>query len=119
MRSRALTARPVALHSVVRMSRSLGIVPGNGELATLIRDKDWSHTPLGPSEHWPSSLRTVLRLMLSSRYSMWLDWGPELTYFYNDAYARQTLGAKHPGALGQPVSEVWAEIWDTLKPRIQ
>ena len=101
------------------MSTSAGIVPGNGQLATLIREKDWSKTPLGSAEHWPSSLHTVLRLMLSSRYSMWLGWGPELTFFYNDAYGQQTLAGKHPWALGQPASAVWAEIWDTLNVRIQ
>ena len=28
------------------------------------------------------------------------------------------LGAKHPWALGKPVSECWSEIWDILKPLI-
>ena len=46
-----------------------------------------------------------------SRYAMWLGWGPELTFFYNDAYARMTLGPKHPMAPGRPASEVWSEIW--------
>ena len=91
---------------------------GHGQLATLIRDKDWAGTALGPIDAWPASLRTVLRLMLSSRYAMWMGWGAELTFFYNDAYAAQTLGAKHPWALGQPASSVWAEIWDLLDPRI-
>ncbi len=100
------------------MASSGGIVPNSGELAALIRDKDWSKSALGNAEAWPLSLNTVLRLMLSSRYAMWLGWGPELTFFYNDAYGQQTLGAKHPWALGQPASAVWAEIWDTLKVRI-
>ncbi len=92
--------------------------PGHGELAALIRAKDWAGSCLGPMATWSPSLRTVLRLMLSSRYAMWMGWGPELTFFYNDAYAAQTLGAKHPWALGQPASAVWAEIWDTIGPRI-
>ena len=83
-----------------------------------MQSTDWSKTPLGPPAMWPSSLRTVLRLMLTSRYAMWLGWGPDLLFFYNDAYREQTLGAKHPAALGAPVSEVWAEIWDDLAPRI-
>ena len=33
---------------------------------------------------------------------MWMAWGPELTILYNDAYARTTLGKKHPWALGTP-----------------
>jgi signal transduction histidine kinase/CheY-like chemotaxis protein len=56
--------------------------------------------------------------MLSSRYAMWMGWGPELSFFYNAAYAEQTLGAKHPWALGRPACEVWAEIWPTLEVRI-
>jgi signal transduction histidine kinase len=90
---------------------------GTGELATLMRAKDWSTTPLGPPASWDRSLRTVVRIMLTSRYAMWMGWGPELTFFYNDAY-RPTLGAKHPWALGQPAHQVWAEIWPAIGPRI-
>src|SRR5581483_320337 len=36
-----------------------------------------------------------------------------------DAYARMTLGKKHPWALGKPSREVWAEIWDDIGPRIE
>ena len=57
--------------------------------------------------------------MLTSRYAMWMGWGPDLTFFYNDAYARMTLGAKHPWALGRPASQVWAEIWPDIGPRIE
>ena len=90
-----------------------------GEMAALIATKDWAATPLGPQQTWPQSLQTVLRILVTSRYAMWLGWGPELTFFYNDAYAAMTLGAKHPWALGQPASEVWAEIWPELSPRAE
>ena len=89
-----------------------------GEVAGLIQRKDWAATPLGPVEGWPQSLRSAVRIMLTSRYSMWMGWGEELTFLYNDAYAKATLGAKHPWALGRPFREVWAEIWDQLAPRI-
>ena len=36
----------------------------------------------------------MVRILLTSRYAMWMGWGPDLTFFYNDAYARMTLGAK-------------------------
>ncbi len=90
-----------------------------GELGELVRQFDWSKTPLGKIEDWPQSLQTVVRVLLTSRFAMWMGWGPELTFFYNDAYARMTLGKKHPWALGRPSSEVWAEIWDDIGPRIQ
>jgi len=100
------------------MASGVDFFAGHDQLSTLIRTKDWSSSPLGPPEQWSTSLRTVLRLMLSSRYAMWMGWGPELTFFYNDAYAEQTLGPKHPWALGQPANVVWAEIWELIGPRI-
>jgi PAS domain S-box-containing protein len=90
-----------------------------GALGELVREFDWSKTPLGAIEGWPQSLQTVVRVMLTSRFAMWMGWGPELTFFYNDAYARMTLGKKHPWALGRRSSEVWAEIWDDIGPRIR
>jgi signal transduction histidine kinase/DNA-binding response OmpR family regulator len=90
---------------------------GAGEMAALMSARDWSTTPLGLPAGWDRSLRTVVRIMLTSRYAMWMGWGPDLTFFYNDAYA-PTLGAKHPWALGQPARQVWAEIWEAIGPRI-
>ncbi len=49
---------------------------------------------------------------------MWMGWGPDLTFFYNDAYGAMTLGKKHPWALGRPSHEVWSEIWLDVKPRV-
>jgi PAS domain S-box-containing protein len=91
----------------------------DGALSELVRDFDWSTTPLGDMNEWPQSLKTVVRVMLTSRFAMWMGWGPDHTFFYNDAYGRMTLGKKHPWALGRPSSEVWAEIWDDIGPRIR
>jgi hypothetical protein len=35
-----------------------------------------------------------VRILLTSRYQMWMGWGDALSFFYNDAY-RPTLGVKH------------------------
>jgi signal transduction histidine kinase/DNA-binding response OmpR family regulator len=94
------------------------LFPGPTELAALMRGKDWSTTSLGPPGSWPQSLKTIVRVLLTSRFAMWMGWGPDLTFFYNDAYAAMTLGAKHPWALGRPSREVWAEIWPEIGPRI-
>jgi len=80
---------------------------------------DWSATPLGDPGGWPQSLKTAVRILLSSKFSMWMAWGPELTFFCNDSYRRDTLGKKYPWALGRPASEVWSEIWDDIGPRIE
>ena len=95
------------------------VFPGDGEMATLMRKLDWAATPLGAVEQWPTALRTAVRIVLTSRFAMWMGWGDELTMFYNDAYRRDTLGVKHPWALGHPASAVWREIWSDVEPRIQ
>lgn len=81
---------------------------------------DWTATPLGgPPELWPQSLRTAVSILLASRFPMWMAWGgPDLTFFCNAAYRRDTLGSKYPWALGRPASEVWEEIWPDIGPRI-
>ncbi|ANY85014.1 hypothetical protein BB934_43135 (plasmid) [Microvirga ossetica] len=78
---------------------------------------DWSTSPLGPPAAWPRSLRTVVSLVLTSKFPMFMAWGPELAFLYNDAYS-SVLGAKHPHALGRPLREVWAEIWTDLEPLV-
>jgi signal transduction histidine kinase/DNA-binding response OmpR family regulator len=98
-------------------SASDPLFSGAGEMTALMRAKDWSETPLGRPATWDRSLRTVVRIMLTSRYAMWMGWGPDLSFFYNDAYG-PTLGKKHRWALGQAAQQVWAEIWPAIGPRI-
>ncbi|QDS90009.1 Sensor histidine kinase TmoS [Rosistilla ulvae] len=88
-------------------------------MARRTRDFDWSQTPVGPIERWPAALKTAVQIMLGSRYAMWLGWGPDFTFFYNDAYAQMTLGPKHPAAFGKPARDVWSEIWDDVGPRAE
>ena len=97
---------------------SAALVRGGGEMGERIRALDWSRTPLGAIERWQQSLRTVVNILLSSRYAMWMFWGEEFTMLYNDAY-RPTLGLKHPTALGARSDAVWSEIWPDIGPRIQ
>ncbi len=56
-------------------------------------------------------------IALSSRQPMFIAWGQDLTFLYNDAYAA-ILGDKHPAALGRPFHQVWWDIWDDIKPLI-
>ncbi|HTK67122.1 MAG TPA: SpoIIE family protein phosphatase [Pseudonocardia sp.] len=89
------------------------------DLRSCVEAFDWSRTPLGSRADWPQSLRSAVEICLSSRFSMWMAWGDELTVLYNDAYRRDTLRTKHPWALGRPAWEVWAEIWPDIGPRIR
>src|SRR5215470_16829817 len=93
--------------------------PGSSEMATLMRAFDWESVGLPPADRWPPSLKAVTRILLTSRYAMWMGWGPELRFLYNDAYGRMTLGKKHPWALGRRADEVWAEIWPAISGRVE
>ncbi|MFT8245957.1 PAS domain S-box protein [Roseomonas sp. BN140053] len=84
---------------------------GGGELARLIADFDWSTTPLGPIENWPSSLRTAVGLMLRSSVPIVTLWGEDGIMIYNDAYSG-FAGGRHPWLLGTKVREGWAEVAD-------
>jgi len=88
------------------------------EMLRLVEGFDWAMTPLGPTAAWPDSLKAVVRILLTSRFPMWMAWGPDLTVLYNDAYRLTTLGKKHPWALGKPAAQVWHEIWKDIGPRI-
>lgn len=93
------------------------IFVGDGEMARMMRAHDWGATALGPAEQWPNALKVAVRLLLTSRFEMWLGWGPDINFLYNDAY-RPTLGDKHPQSLGTPTKILWAEIWDDIKDRL-
>jgi PAS domain S-box-containing protein len=80
-----------------------------------MRSYDWAATPLGEPAGWPDALKTAVRIMLTSRQPIWIGWGGELTYLYNDPY-KSIIGGKHPWALGRPTSEVWREIWSDISP---
>jgi PAS domain S-box-containing protein len=99
-------------------SANLRFLDAPGELAARMRELDWSGSPLGPPDTWPQSLRSVVGLMLRSKFPMVVAWGPQLGFLYNDPYA-PILGSKHPFALGQPFEAVWAEIWDDIAPLIE
>jgi signal transduction histidine kinase/DNA-binding response OmpR family regulator len=90
---------------------------GGGELGALMRGYDWAATPLGPPQRWPQSLKTAVRIMLTSRQPIWIGWGAELIYLYNDAY-KSIIGGKHPWALGKPTKAVWSEIWAEIGPML-
>jgi PAS domain S-box-containing protein len=86
-------------------------------MAQRIQGRDWSTSSVGLQPTWPTSLRTAMDIVLSSRQPMFVAWGAELTFLYNDAYAT-ILGNKHPKALGEPFQQVWSDIWTDIKPLI-
>jgi PAS domain S-box-containing protein len=91
-------------------------VSGGGEMGRLISNFDWESTSLGELNTWSQSLKTSVNLILNSTQPMWISWGPENIFIYNDSYLEVLGLAKHPWALGKPAHIVWSEIWDFCGP---
>ncbi len=72
---------------------------------------------MGEPGSWPQSLRAIVSLMLGSKFPMFVAWGDNLEFLYNDAYS-EILGTKHPQALAAPFREIWGEIWSDISPLI-
>jgi PAS domain S-box-containing protein len=83
------------------------------DMRTRVEEFDWAVTPLGPATNWPQPLKWSVELVLASGFPMSVRWGPNLIMIYNDAYVT-LLGDRHPGALGQPLREIWPEIYGEL-----
>ena len=99
-------------------TESLPFLRGGGTMGVMMRAHDWSASPLGRPDTWPAPLRTVVDLMLNSKFPMFVAWGEELGFLYNDSYAA-ILGDKHPAALGQRFEQIWADIWDDILPLVE
>lgn len=91
--------------------------PDGAPLFPVLRDRDWSASPLGPPAGWPPALRFAAGLVLESNVPMWVAWGEDLGLIYNDAYAEVLLD-KHPAAFGAPLRQVWGEVWPDVAPLI-
>jgi len=114
-----MTQKEQPMHDSFAASNGREAAESTMDMSELVARYLWAATPLGSASEWPDSLKAPVRILLTSGFPMWMAWGPDLTMLYNDAYARTTLGKKHPWALGRPAPEVWHEIWDDIGPLIQ
>jgi signal transduction histidine kinase len=102
----------------ISISNRLDFLSGGGEMGERIRNFDWSKTPLGDPQTWEQSLKTCVRIILTSAQPMFVWWGPSFNAIYNDSYA-QIMGKKHPAGVGARAQDIWFEIWDQLVPKIK
>ncbi len=101
------------------MQQAYEFLSQGGEMGALMRTHDWESSQLGSPAGWPGTLKTTVRLVLTSSQPMFIWWGPDLIQFYNDEY-RQTMGPeRHPSALGQKGRDCWQEIWPIIGPQIE
>ncbi|HEX8466457.1 MAG TPA: PAS domain-containing protein [Allosphingosinicella sp.] len=97
---------------------TLSFLANGGEMGERMRSYDWSCSPLGPPKSWPQPLKTAVGIVLSTKFPMFLVWGPDLRFLYNDAYV-EILGDKHPFALGFAFEDIWADVWDQIQPIVE
>ncbi len=84
-----------------------------------IRAYPWAGTSFGEPCGWPQSLRTTVRVLLTTGHPSMIFWGPELTCLYNDAFSRSLGPEKHPAILGAPGREAWHEAWPIVGAQIE
>ncbi len=89
-----------------------------GDMGRRLAEYDWTQHPLGPPCDWPVELRSVVSVVLTSRFPIVLWLGPrDLFLVYNDAYV-PIFGDRHPAAFARRAREVWWDIWDQIGPML-
>lgn len=91
---------------------------GDSSVAKIASEIDWSSHVLGPVESWDPHLKMAIRIAMNSKFAMFISWGKERFFFYNDAYS-VLLGNKHPSAFGKNFQNVWSEIWNDISPLVE
>jgi PAS domain S-box-containing protein len=88
---------------------------GAGSVVQTIREIDWAGHRLGVPEGWPARLKAAVNTILAAPDPMFLAWGDDLTFFFNDGYSG-LLGPRGAHAIGMPFRELWADIWPQIGP---
>lgn len=108
-----MNVTPMPIHQ-----NGTSFVPGTHRVNALLSFVDWTCTPVGLPENWPSELKNALSLILNTHQPMALWWGGELIHFYNDAYRDLLPEAQRDTAFGLPVRTVYPEAWNLVQPQI-
>jgi PAS domain S-box-containing protein len=90
-----------------------------GEMGILINEFEWTNTSVGDPSTWSEGFRTALSIMLSSHIPMFLVWGSEKSFFYNDSFRPFLIAMeKHPEALGKSLNGLFNQDWKVVSDTI-
>ncbi|KAI3546218.1 hsp90-like protein [Colletotrichum abscissum] len=106
---RATTEPPIVLPD---------FMPDQEPFLDMVDSVDWSATPLGAMDRWPSLLHQSYSQILCNSQPTAIYWGKKLTTVYNEAYG-EMIGARHPNLMGHSVTEVFPEITDQLRDMME
>ncbi|MFZ1412888.1 MAG: ATP-binding protein [Micropruina sp.] len=90
-----------------------------GEVGRRVVETDWSDSPLGALEDWPTTLKVAASVCWGSTFPMLVLWGRDHLTLYNDASAPSLGADREPDALGKPAPAVWKETWAQVAPRVR
>lgn len=82
----------------------------------LVRSVDWAKTSLGPMDQWSCEFRQIVNLVMTNPHPAALFWGTRLTVIYNEAYAAEVAGNKHPTLMGTDFALFFEEIFNYCAP---
>ncbi|KAK8137342.1 hypothetical protein PG984_005282 [Apiospora sp. TS-2023a] len=88
-----------------------GILSSHMQFARSIQ---WENTPLGPMKKWSPEFRQTVNLVMNNPHPATLFWGSDLTMLYNEPYAIEVAGNKHPALMGTGFSGPFSELWDAV-----
>ena len=109
---------PSSPSNPVDAAQAAGFLQPGGRIGALIAARDWSATSLGALDTWPGAVKSLLASWLDSPQAMFVAWGEDLRFFFNEAYL-PFLGARGAAVIGQPFAEVWPEIWADIEPIVR
>jgi PAS domain-containing protein len=110
------TGSQYLMEVIFKSSHATEFLEGGGAVGALMRAHDWSRSPLGVPASWPQPLKTVVGLLLQSRFPMFVAWGPA----WASSTTTRTPRSWAPSirARWAALSRIWPEIWHDISPLI-
>lgn len=84
-----------------------------------VRSIDWGATSLGTIDKWTVEFRQIANLVMMNLHPCALFCGSRLTVIYNEAYANEVAGNKHPAMMGADFADFFPELWDYCGPMFE
>lgn len=81
--------------------------------------RDWSQTSMGPSINWPNTFATSFRNILHSPFPIFLFWGADFIFFYNESSQCFDVNNNFNQQLGNECINCSADIFQKIKPFIK
>ncbi|WP_426011252.1 PAS domain-containing protein [Caulobacter sp. DWR2-3-1b2] len=100
---------------------------GEGDTRRRLRVFDWTSTLLGAPAEWPPVLKALVELMLNSKQPMFVGWGKDRIWLYNDAFNALVGPEADPPGLadeqrwpyaGSPLQPVFERVFTGASARI-